>query len=241
MGKSRSQFIKGGALALLLALFTTTFPQSAQAGSRNGMLGLTAAFDYANESMGDLNDLLSASNLSAMHQAIGGGGSIAYGFNDNVMVGINVDYLYASSDTANTGGGNDFHLRFPLLETALTASYVWWDAMPSIDTKATLGLAYENLNGSDASNAPGFTSANYTASGLGIFGTVGAEWFLKPQLSLGLDVGYRYVRLSPIAVSTGGNVLTAGGSNAVADFSGLMARVGLSWYIDLASRIIESR
>ncbi len=213
---------------------------------REGKLGVSGNIDFASETMGDINDCLnnntisplSSNSLAPINSGMGSGGSLMYGFSPNIEGGISFDYIYASS--VNTDSyGYSYNLVLPLYELAVKGGYIWPNVLPSLSLRSDVAVAYEILNGHDTSNVPSpfYSGTSYNASGLGLIYTVGVEYFYAPNFSIGMDVGYRSVRLNPVTLSgwNTGNLQTSQGSVASADFSGMITKCGLSIYFNLVN------
>ena len=235
-------------LALVLSLMAVS-SLSLQAGGREGKLGISGAFDYATYAMSDIN-AMAVPGQALLSSGMGGGGAITYGFTPAIEAGIIINYLTASSDYSATVGVAPFDLKttvkdsLPIIEILLGGNYVFPDVATGLDLKIGLGLGFDMLNGTSSNDTSlnGVSVFSYsstvTGSGFGALVSLGGEYFVSPQFSLGLDLGYRYASISPITISSSGfsgTLTKAGGANAAADYSGLNIKVGGTFYIDMAS------
>jgi len=237
--------ILGLAAALVLASNVAS-----HAGSREGKIGIHGNFDFNTVGMSDMNDylalqgatyvLLGATNVSVdkASSGIGGGGAVTYGFTPNIEAELGFDFLSTSGDVnftdPSTGTAYKDTISLPLFGITIGGAYVFPDVTQGLDLKIGLRVAYDMISGGKYTPGfPGTTGADLTGSGVGFGVLVGGEYFMTPEFSLGLNLGYDIASLTPITQSSSGVSSTAknaSGNNIAADYSGLAVQVGVSYY-----------
>lgn len=185
--------------------------------------------------MGDVNSLVTASpggnDLNSGEQI---GLDVRYRIADNWVAGIEGNYLFADQTSTFTGGST-LTENLNAMEYLINGSYVFPDVATGLDLRVGIAAGFAALSGA---NFGGSAEANTTASlsGSGFDGKifVGADYYFMPALSLGLDLGYRYAKLSAITVTDSGNSFTLtnkDGSDSSVDYSGLNAQLALTWWL----------
>lgn len=222
-------------LMLSLLLVMLMIPGFGWSGSRQGELGFSLDMQFDNVTMGDFNNSLNNQGYSTLSSGSVSGLGLTYGFTPNLEVGLSYDSLDAYSSTYSVfghGSWSNYTVDLPLNELQLKVGYVFLDVMRHMDLKANIGVAYETMYGWDSSNVPYFWGTNFNANGLGMLYSAGAEFFIFPNTSLGVDVGYREANLNPVNMSgaNSGNLKSASGSIASADFSGVFTKLSLNVY-----------
>ncbi len=219
----------------IMATLLYIFVPNLWAGSREGELGLNLDMQFDNAAMQDFNNSLTSQGFSSLASGLGGGFGLTYGLTKHLEAGIGIDFLdvYSTTDAVfGHGPWSNYTLDLPLDEFQFKIGYVFPDVVKRVDLKANIGIAYESMTGGDSSNVPGFSGTNFNASGLGMLYSVGAEFFGFSNVSFGLDLGYRQADLSPVSLSGAntGNMISASGSNAMANFGGLFTKLSFNCY-----------
>ncbi|HEY6572643.1 MAG TPA: hypothetical protein VI198_04925 [Candidatus Eisenbacteria bacterium] len=203
--------------------------------------GISGFGGYNSYKMDDVNDQIDLTNADPDVTAAGismdkisnglslGGGLHAWVTKD-FLCSLEYERLMASSkDEGNSGGSPvTVELKVPANAFLLTGAYLF----PST-SKARFGLGaglgYYSTSGTLEISAPGITLSD-EAKGNGIgFHLLGVmDYAASSQVHLGVRAGYRMAKTSDLEDSTGDKLENVDGSKSQADWSGVMARVGLT-------------
>lgn len=224
--------------ALVLAVLSATLflPSHALA---SGQWGISGFAGYHTYSMSDLNDevvapinvLLSGTGFSMdeITSGIGFGGGLRYRSPGNLVVGVDYERLDGSTELSVPGGS--FEITTPA--DAISATLVYF--FPS-ESKARFGLGgglgYYSSSGEvrvyDSTTLQEETES-LEGSGFGVHGVGAMDLTFSPAVHLEANVGYRYAKTTDLVIA-GIQAQTANGDDATLDWSGLLTRVGITFY-----------
>lgn len=231
---------KGAIIALAVSgLVAAPSTGDAQGGVKFGLAAFggynSYAMDDVNDAIDDLNadpDVTAAGiSVDEISSGIGLGGGIQMWAGGDFLLSAEYERLMASTkDDGNVGGTPvSVELKVPANAFVLTGAYLFPSA-----SKARFGigagLGYYSTSGTQEVSAPPLTfSEEATGSGVGyhILGVMDYE--ASKQVHLGIRVGYRIAETSDLEDSDGDKILNPDGSEATADWSGVMSRVGLTF------------
>lgn len=232
---------------LLVVGSTSLFAGESQAGK----WGLSLNGGFNTYAMNDVNDMLANSGLSGSPSInVGGqaGLGVDYRIAETWKAGAQVNYLFASNSAAVPDGPGLVGKQDTTLnatEILAKGSYVFPRVATGLDLRVGVGLGALVLTGATQTlSLPAVGGAfplpalNQTVdmSGAGFDGKifVGADYYFLPNLSLGLDLGYRYAKASPITTTFKGQSQTwvkSDGSDGSVDYSGFNSQLALVWWI----------
>lgn len=223
--------------AVLAALATVLFlPTTAFAGGEWGVAGFAGYNTYA---MSDLNDeviapinVLLAGTGYSMDEISGGlgfGGGIRYRTPGSLVVGVDFERLGGSSELSVPGGS--FEISVPA--NAFMATIVYY--FPSA-SRARFGLGGGLGYYVSAGEVTLFDSGtmqedteDLEGSGVGFHGVGAMDLALSPTAHLEANVGYRFAKTTDLEIA-GTKQTTSDGDDATLDWSGLMTRLGVTFY-----------
>ncbi len=184
--------------------------QAAQAISLGGRFSVFAAGGYNFYSIAN-----PAEDSQELHKLPGGGqfgGGFQYGLLDNLLIGFSA--LRVAAETRNVilmdQVGEDGSGNFILVpgQVEFTTAYPAWElgvtlkgALPvgedflltgGFEAAALFFTATESMRFINPAWSSGVPDTTEPGLGLGLNLLIGTEYFLLPQLSLGLDLGYRF-------------------------------------------------
>lgn len=216
----------------------------AQAASVGGKFGIFGDIGFSTFTMSDVNaEMIKPVNDSAATFGASGklneinsgltlGGGAQYGIVDNLLIGLELEYLMAGSKTdfSLMGSTNTVEISLPLLAIGGFIKGV----LP-LDEKLLLtgGVGVDSLSLSgkiSSSGAGGSASSDIKGSGLGVRLLVGGQYFLMENFSLGLDLGYRIAKIPEIKDEHDNVAIKSNGEKATVDYSGLIARLGVGFF-----------
>jgi hypothetical protein len=225
--------------ALLMAVcsvfLSLALTPSARAYPLGGKVGLFGNVGYSLYDMKEFNQEVDFTNSlgilgSNLNPITGGtslGGGLEYGIAEFLLLGADVNFL-------NIGGGKSEGSFFNSL--AFTISTPAMEVGPFI----RLVLPISDLfNLSVAGEADWFrameqvqnqlVSRTFTGSTVGVKVMAGGEIFAAPWMSVGIDVGYRFAKVTEL--KDGDTVLkNETGQNSELDYSGVFYQGGLRFY-----------
>jgi len=220
-------------LPSLLLMFAAgiTLPQSAlaqmDAMRLGGKVGVFGNVGYALFGMQDVNDeidlindaitLTGGETADKIHGGLNAGGGVMIGVTDYLLVGAEANYLWANTK-AKFGSSDEYKLELPGLEVGVFAKL----AMPLAEQmliSVGAGLEYYWVMGK--SSATGLDQ-DIKGSNLGGKVMVGGEYFLLPEfMSLGVDIGYRFAKITEVKDQEDQVIpKTLGTDNFTVDYSG---------------------
>ncbi len=239
--------------------------QMASANSIAGKLGLFGNLGYSMYAMEQANEQVDLQNefygllYGLEDDAIGkitGGltidGGIMYGLLPNLLIGLELGYLTASSTTevemSDTFMGLPMSISIKTESSApaLTVGPIVKCAMPiggKLLLTGGLGLDYASVAGKVKMDATsefmGITTTitdeeTASGSGIGFKILVGGEMFVTPMVSVGADLGYRILKITELKDGDGDviEVADADGNveNMEIEYSGLIIKGGVKLY-----------
>ena len=221
-------------VATLAAAFF--LPSTACAG---GEWGISAFAGYNTYAMSDLNDevigpinLLLAGTGYSMDEVSGGlgfGGGLRYRTPGNIMIGVDFERLGGSTDLSVPGGS--FEIK--TAANAFTGTIVYY--FPSA-SRARFGLGAGLGFYSSAGEVTLFDDVtleedteDLEGSGVGFHGVGALDLTLSSSAHLEANVGYRFAKTTDLEIA-GTKQTTSDGDDATLDWSGLMTRVGFTFY-----------
>ena len=205
----------------------------------SGQWGVGGFVGYHTYSMSDLNDEVIAPinvvltgtgySMDKITSGIGFGGGIRYRTAGNLAFGLDYERLDGSSEL-NVPGGS-FKISTPA--DAVSATVVYY--FPSA-SKARFGLGgglglYTSSGEAKVYDSTTLQeeSESLEGSGFGVHGVGAMDLALSPVAHLEANVGYRYAKTSDLKIA-GQKAVTSSGDDATLDWSGLLTRVGLTFY-----------
>lgn len=221
-------------LAVLAAL--PSLPGLAFAAGEWGVGGFGGYNTYA---MSDLNDevvdpinvLLTGTGYSMdeVKGGVGFGGGLRYRTPGNLLVGVDFERLNGSTDLTVPGGS--FEITTPANAVSTTILYMFPSA-----SKARFGLgggvgvywSSGDLKLFDSSTMTEETES-MEGTGFGLHGVGAMDLTLSESAHLEANVGYRYAKTSDLTIA-GTKQLTSSGDDATLDWSGILTRVGVTFY-----------
>lgn len=209
---------------------------------------LSLGFGYNTYAMTDWNEYFKTPSTTSSGGTITSGFqvglNVGYAMSAAMKLGLDVDYLMASSAETYSGGGSTTY-NFPALW--LGPKFEYGIVMGSVKIPIQLGVGWMTLSGAGGKSTFGsFSSSfNYTGSGFGVKLGSGLDWAIGKTFSMSLNLGYRVMAgITPVvgisSSSSGGSggsfTLTKASSgglgtpgNLVMDYSGLHAGLGLNF------------
>jgi hypothetical protein len=205
----------------------------------SGQWGVSGFAGYHSYSMSDLNDeviapinlVLSGTGYSMdkITSGIGFGGGIRYRTPGKLTIGVDYERLDGSSELKVPGGS--FKISTPA--DAVSATLVYF--FPST-SKARFGLGgglgYYSSSGEAKvydSTTQQEQSESLEGSGVGVHGVGAMDLTLSPVAHLEANIGYRYAKTTDLTIA-GTKAQTSSGDDAKLDWSGLLTRVGFTFY-----------
>jgi hypothetical protein len=211
------------AVLVALSLFAMAVAPSLAAAAT---FGVEAFGSFNTYSMKDVNDAVAAANLAGSNfddvsKGLSGGLGLRMWANPNWSLAANWEPLRASTESAATSE------KFNVNAQSFGVSGTYF--LPSA-TNARYGfgagLGYYSIGGK-AEDPTGSTDIEGSGVGFDFHGT--GEWSINKQWSFAGTAGYRLANVE-MKDATGTNLTNADGSNATADYSGFLGRVGLVMY-----------
>jgi hypothetical protein len=243
-------------------------PSHTDLGMFPGGINLALELGYNTYAMSDYNSDI-AQNTAVIQNAGGtvSGGTInggfevglnaAYAFNPALKLGLDLDYLLASSQiTGNLGTvfSETQSYSFPLLWIGPEFDYAFYNSGP-LRIRGQLGVGYtmlvgagSTLSATDNANPTFDTSGTQTFAGNGYGFKVGPglDWAFNPNFLIALDLEYREAMINTItynaSITQNGHTTTQSGtatdniigsqghSNASLDYSGLHAQLAADYH-----------
>ena len=205
----------------------------------SGQWGVSGFAGYQTYSMSDLNDeLITPINLALsgtgfsmdkITTGIGFGGGIRYRTSGNLTIGVDYERLDGSSKLEVPGGS--FEISTPADVVSATVVYFF----PS-ESKVRFGVGGGLGAYTSAGKAKVYDSSTLQeetekleGKGLGAHGVGTMDLTLSSVAHLDANIGYRYAKTRDLVIA-GEKALTASGDDAVLDWSGLLTRVGFTFY-----------
>ncbi|MFH0778337.1 MAG: hypothetical protein V2A71_06860 [Candidatus Eisenbacteria bacterium] len=187
----------------------------------------------ANVLISDLNDLLVALRFDELSSFAGGptgGAELRVRITPHIAASLTMDFLYEGSKVGLEVVGEEFkEVELWGSTVPITARVLYVAANPKnrkLVYSAGGGISYlwlGRLKAQAAEIIP-FTYPYYRTGdgdGIGFQASGGIEYFAKPWLSVGGELGYRYAKISEIKMNDTGEVaLTMNGDKMSLDFSG---------------------
>jgi len=231
---------KGAVIALaVMGLVAAPSTGDAQDGVK---FGITVFGGYNSYAMDDVNDAIDDLNadpdvtaagisVDKISSGIGVGGGIQVWAGGDFLLSAEYERLMASTKDEGDVGGTpvSVELKVPANAFVLTGAYMF-PATSKARFGSGAGLGYYSTSGTQEFSAPPLTfSEEATGSGMGyhILGVMDYE--ASKSVHLGIRVGYRIAETSDLEDSDGDKSLNLDGSEATADWSGVMSRVGLTF------------
>lgn len=224
--------------AVLLLVPAATFASSMR-------VGIAGFGGYQTYSMGDVNDDIAATNtaitaaggagsLDDISHGMGFGGGIHAWTNNNWLISAEFMRLTAKSDASISDASSGApvgtaQVKLPANAFTIGAGYFF----PST-SKARFGLGagvgYYKASGSVEFADPSITTtADASGHAVGFHGLGMVDYSASQAVHVEAGVGYRYAKTTNLEVG-GAESLNADGSKEKVDWSGLMSRVGLTFY-----------
>ena len=234
--KHRMDRIAAGTVSVLVAAWLLA-PSPVRA---EGEFGVAFLSGYQTYAQGDLNDELvapinvllagSGYKMDDVSSGIGFGGGLRYRSTTSPVT-VAVDYERLNGNSKLSVPGGEFEIKAPA--NAFTATVYYF--FPSA-SRARFGFGAGGGLYSSAGNVRAYDSGTMTedsedlkGSGVGFHGVGAADVTLSTITHLDVSVGYRYAKTTDVTVA-GQKVVNSDGSDTKLDWSGLMTRVGLSFY-----------
>ena len=185
---------------MVLAGMSLLVAQTINANSLTGKLGLSGNMGYSNYTLGYWNDFFSFADFNQISGGLTYNGTLQYGIMDNLLVGISINHLTAGSKNGEEVLGIaklNLNYTFPAMEYGLFVK----GCFPLGDVfLLTSGIEIDYLfvhmkistQSDDPALSPLNNEFNGQSEGFGYKLLAGGEYFIIPQLSLGLDLGYRF-------------------------------------------------
>jgi hypothetical protein len=209
--------------------------QAFAASAQDGMWGVGINGGFNTHSMSDVNNLVTTyPGGNALNSGEQLGIDVRYRIADNWVAGIEGNYLFADQ-SSNLTGGSTLTENLNAMEYLINGSYVFPDVATGLDLRVGIAAGMAMLSGATfGGSVQGNNTTSLTGSGFDGKIFLGADYYFMPTLSLGLDLGYRYAKFSPITATTNGNSVTAlnkDGSDLSVDYSGLDVQLALTWWL----------
>lgn len=200
--------------------------------------GIAFFAGYNSYSMSDVNDeLVYEINVSiagtgyAMDEITGGwgfGGGLRIQPVDQFMIALDYERLTAHTDVSIFA--TSFDIDTPANSFLGTVTY-YFPASSKARVGIGAGLGLYTSAGSVGADSAGIGfQLDLDGSGIGFHGAASLDVGISPNVHFEALAGYRYAKTSDVEVG-GSKAYTADGDEAQLDWSGLMSRVGLTFYI----------
>ena len=224
---------------LAMVALLSSVPSLTGTALASGQWGVSGFAGYHSYSMSDLNDELivpinlaltgTGYSMDKLTSGIGFGGGIRYRTPGNLAIGLDYERLDGSSELKVPGGS--FKIATPA--DVVTATVVYY--FPSA-SKVRFGLGGGFGFYTSAGKATLYDSTTLQeetekleGKGIGVHGVGALDLTLSPVAHVEANVGYRYAKTRDL-VAAGEKLITANGDDATLDWSGLLTRVGLTFY-----------
>ncbi|HEX7078222.1 MAG TPA: hypothetical protein VF363_07370 [Candidatus Eisenbacteria bacterium] len=225
-----------GSIPVLVAAALLT-PGPARAAGEFGVAFLTGFNTYAQSDLNDelvapINVLLSGTGykMDDVSNGIGFGGGLRWRSTTSPIT-VAVDYERLNGNSKLSVPGGEFEVKAPA--NAFTATVYYF--FPSA-SRARFGFGAGGGLYSSAGSLRTYDSTtlqeeteDMKGTGVGFHGVGAADVTLSSVSHLDVSVGYRYAKTTDVKVA-GTKVQNSDGSDSKLDWSGLVTRVGLSFY-----------
>lgn len=169
-------------------------------------------------------------SLDKVSKGFGVGGGVHVWVTQDLVISAEYERLMASSKDEGSVLGTpvSVEIKVPANAFVLTGAYLF----PS-ESKSRFGLGagvglYSASGTVEVSGGGGAFSDGATGSGVGFHLLGVMDYAATSQVHLGVRAGYRKAKTSDLENSAGVKLLNTDGSDAQADWSGLMTRVGVT-------------
>ena len=221
------------ACLVALSLFAlAVLPSLAAAGT----FGAEVFGGFNTYSMSDVNDIVtnsnttSGTNFSEVSSGLSGGLGVRMWANQNWLISTSWEPLFANTESAATSekvnlDANSFQLTGTYFLPSNTSAKYGFGA----------GVGYYSISGETENPASTPTTSKIEGSGAGFHLLGVGEWTINKSWAFTGSAGYRIADIE-MKDENGNNVTTATGSNATADYSGFIGRVGLVMYFPSSTK-----
>jgi tetratricopeptide (TPR) repeat protein len=175
------------------------------------------------------------------------GMNVGYAFTAGMKLGLDLDYLMASSQSSISlpYGTETMNFNFPLLWVGPEFDYAFFHNR-YLRVRLQAGFAYIMMQGADSTDSAVYYGVSYSSvttysgNGFGFKGGPGLDIALNGSCSLDLDLGYRSANITTVHYNrrlTIGNTTYVGtgtvsrsaGVNESLDYSGIHSRLGFNY------------
>jgi len=220
------------ACLVALSLFALALAPSLAAA---GTFGAEVFGGFNSYSMSDVNDVITDSNTSSgtnfdeVSSGLSAGLGLRMWANQNWLISASWEPLFANTEST----ANSEKLKLNANSFQLGGTYF----LPS-NTNAKYGfgagIGYYSISGEDEVTSPTPATSKIEGSGAGFHLLGVGEWTINKSWAFTGSAGYRIADIE-MKDENGNPVLTPSGSNATADYSGFIGRVGLVMYFPTSS------
>jgi hypothetical protein len=198
-----------------------------------GHFGVFGTFGYSAYIIGNefnyINQLLGGKQALVFNGDISGGAGVTYGLSKYWQAGVEASALGAQTQGKDRPG--------PVAPVPLPAwefgafIKLLWPAAPWWSYAVGLGVYDLQVNDTEKISLPdGSPSPAFSGSTPAIKFWIGGEHFYSRQVSLGVDLGYRFANLSDLNDTRGGPWLNRAGNKLGMNYGGPYLRIALQVY-----------
>jgi hypothetical protein len=217
------------ACLVALSLFALTLAPSLAAA---GTFGAEVFGGFNSYSMKDVNDLnaATATDFDDVSSGLSAGLGVRMWANQNWLLSASWEPLFAKTESATTNvkenlNANSFQVSGTYFLPSTTSAKYGFGA----------GIGYYSIGGEYEVTAPTASTSKIEGSGPGFHVLGTGEWTVNKSWAFTGSAGYRIADIE-MKDENGNNITTASGSNATADYSGFIGRVGVVMYFPSSSK-----
>lgn len=201
---------------------------------KKGTFVLSGDAGYYTYGMNDVNNHFLNGRNGSFHGGMGYGAAVKFGFSENFAAKVGIDYLFASTDSTRTIGGNkiDTRVELPATMVFIGGEYMFLSG-PHLDLKLIGGYTLVSIfNGRETgTNGSALDMGTVSGSGSGAQLGGGIELFLAKGLALEADLAYNYAAINGATFAGAPADPNSRSSTGVVDYSGLVAKLALNIFL----------
>lgn len=218
--------------AACLALAGLSSGLCAQGDSLDGLWGLCVSGDVSMRNTHDIAEYAAkdSAGLPDTYTYLDYSLRLRHHVGDSLYLGLEVDSLFKDARLSPADGVTD-SFDWPAVYPGLLAGWTLYRGAASfVAVEASAGWVFLTDATYSRETAAGRTEGTFKGSGFGATAGLTGTWFVVPSLGLELMLGWRQANLEHIeaGLNNGGGIDTPRAGSPRVDYSGPVARLGLS-------------